>query len=220
MTRSLLTIAAGAVMVTALAAPSLGVATQTADKSGGATASLLSPASLVARAPDTFKAKFDTSGGVFTITVHRDWASRGADRFYNLVRNGFFDGCRFFRVVPNFMVQFGINGDPPVAAVWRNARIPDDPVKESNKRGYVTFATGGPNTRTTQVFVNFKNNGRLDGQGFAPFGKVTEGMGVVDKINAQYKEQPNQQRIQAEGNAYLNGEFPKLDFVKTATIEK
>jgi peptidyl-prolyl cis-trans isomerase A (cyclophilin A) len=220
MTRSLLMIAAGAVVVTMFGAPSLGAAGQAAAKGGGAKASLKDPASFVARAPDTFKAKFDTSGGVFTITVHRDWAPRGADRFYNLVRNGFFDGCRFFRVVPNFMVQFGINGDPIVAAVWRNARIPDDPVKESNKRGYVTFATGGPNTRTTQVFVNFKDNAGLDGQGFAPFGEVSDGMDIVDKINAQYKEQPNQGKIQMEGNTYLNAEFPKLDYVKTATIEK
>jgi peptidyl-prolyl cis-trans isomerase A (cyclophilin A) len=151
--------------------------------------------------------------------VHRAWAPKGADRFYNLVKNGFYDGCRFFRVVPGFMVQFGINGNPAIQSNWRNANITDDPVKESNKRGYVTFATGGPNTRTTQVFINFQNNAGLDRQGFAPFGEVVTGMDVVDKINAQYREQPNQAQIQAQGNAYLNKSFPKLDYVKTATIE-
>jgi peptidyl-prolyl cis-trans isomerase A (cyclophilin A) len=187
---------------------------------------LLKPAALTEKAPETYRVNFDTSAGPFVIEVHRAWAPNGADRFYNLVKNGFFDNARFFRVISNFMVQFGINGDPAVAAAWRPARISDDPTKESNKRGYVTFATSGPNSRTTQVFINFKDNGFLDGQGFAPFGQVTSGMEVVDKLYAEYGEGapsgpgPNQQRVQTEGNAYLTKEFPKLDFVKKATIAK
>jgi peptidyl-prolyl cis-trans isomerase A (cyclophilin A) len=152
--------------------------------------------------------------------VHRDWAPKGADRFYNLVKNGFFDDTRFFRVVPNFMVQFGLNGDPAIQSVWRTANLTDDPVKESNKTGYITFATAGPGTRTTQVFINFKDNAGLDRQGFAPFGKVTTGMDVVEKINAQYGEQPNQASIQTQGNTYLKAQFPKLDYIRKATIEK
>jgi len=183
-------------------------------------ANLKDPASLKETAPATYKAAFDTSAGKFVIEVHRDWAPHGADRFYNLVKNGFYDECRFFRVVPNFMVQFGINGDPAVQSNWANANISDDPVKQSNKRGYITFATRGPNTRTSQVFINFKDNGGLDRQGFAPFGEVTTGMDVVDKINSQYGEQPNQGAIQQQGNAYLKASFPKLDYVKKASIEK
>ncbi len=215
MTRSLLTITAAAALAVASQVPAAAQAPKTAAK-----ASLKDPSSMTARAPATYKAKFDTSAGAFVVEVHRDWAPRAADRFYNLVQNGFYDNVRFFRVVPNFMVQFGINGDPAIARVWQNANIQDDPVKESNKRGYITFATRGPNTRTTQVFINFKDNAGLDRQGFAPFGEVVEGMDVVDKINAQYREQPNQGKIQAEGNTYLNSAFPKMDYVKKATIEK
>ena len=135
-------------------------------------AALKNPAEMKETAPATYKAKFETSAGDFVVEVHRDWAPKGADRFYNLVKNGFFDDCRFFRVVPNFMVQFGINGDPAVQTrLARTTDIADDPVKESNKRGYITFATAGPNTRTTQVFINFKDNTGLDAQGFAPFGR-------------------------------------------------
>ncbi len=184
------------------------------------TAALKNPASLKETAPDMYKVNFDTSAGAFIVEVHRDWAPHGADRFYNLVKNGFYDQARFFRVVPHFMVQFGINGNPAIQANWVNANIQDDPVKESNKRGYITFATRGPNTRTTQVFINFANNASLDRQGFAPFGQVISGMDVVDKINAQYGEQPNQGQIQSGGNTYLNKDFPKLDYVKKATIEK
>src|SRR4029077_13507665 len=181
---------------------------------------LSNPAALTEKAPATFKARFDTSKGAFVVQVNRDWAPNGADRFYNLVKNGFFDNTRFFRVISGFMVQFGINGDPKLSPAWRNAKIPDDAVKQSNKRGNITFATSGPNSRTTQVFINFKDNAGLDGQGFAPFGQVVTGMDVVDKINAQYGEQPNQGSIQSEGNVYLNKDFPKLDYVKSATIEK
>jgi peptidyl-prolyl cis-trans isomerase A (cyclophilin A) len=185
-------------------------------------AKLKTPSALNEQAPASYKVKFDTTAGSFVVDVHRDWAPIGADRFYNLVKNGFYDDCRFFRVVPNFMVQFGINGAPTIQALWRSAsaQLKDDPVKQSNRRGYITFATAGPNTRTTQVFVNFKDNGGLDAQGFAPFGEVTSGMDVVDKINAQYEQKPNQGNIQMEGNAYLDKEFPKLDHIRKATIEK
>lgn len=178
------------------------------------------------KAPDIFKAKFTTSQGDFTIEVHRAWSPNGADRFFNLVKNGFFDDCRFFRVISGFMVQFGINGDPKISAKWRPATIPDDPVVQGNKRGLVTFAkTGQPNSRTTQIFVNFGDNSRLDGQGFAAFGKVDdEGMKVVDKLYAAYGEGapsgggPDQGRIQSDGNAYLKASFAKLDYVKKAVV--
>jgi peptidyl-prolyl cis-trans isomerase A (cyclophilin A) len=192
----------------------------------GGSSSLKNPASLNEKAPETFKAEFDTSKGKFVIEVHRAWAPNGADRFYNLVKNGFFDEVRFFRVLNNFMAQFGIHPDPGVMSAWRNARIPDDAVKESNKRGYVTFATAGPNTRTTQIFINFGDNAGLDSQGFAPFGRVVSGMDIVDKLYNGYGEGapqgagPSQARLQAEGNAYLTKDFPKLDYIKTATIVK
>ena len=203
-----------------VAAMTLATASMLAAGQAGAAASLKNPASLKEQAPETYKASFDTSAGTFVVEVHRAWAPLGADRFYNIVKNGFFDDTRFFRVVSNFMVQFGLNGDPAVQAVWRSANLKDDPTKESNKKGYITFATAGPNTRTTQVFINYKDNGFLDSQGFAPFGRVVSGMDVVEKINSQYAETPNQGRIQAEGNAYLTKEFPKLDYVKKATVAK
>jgi peptidyl-prolyl cis-trans isomerase A (cyclophilin A) len=186
---------------------------------------LSDPASLNEQAPAVYKAKFDTSKGSFVIEVHRDWAPNGADRFYNLVKNGFYNDTRFFRVIEGFMVQFGINGNPKISAVWREANIKDDPVKQSNQRGMITFATAGPNTRTTQVFISFGDNGGLDGQGFAPFGKVISGMDVVDSLFAGYGEGapqghgPNQGIVQNLGNAYLEKAFPKLDYVKQATIE-
>jgi peptidyl-prolyl cis-trans isomerase A (cyclophilin A) len=184
------------------------------------------PASLNEKAPAVYKAKFDTSKGTFVIEVHREWAPNGADRFYNLVKNGYYNDARFFRVIDGFMVQFGISGNPDLAAVWRDARIPDDPVKQSNSRGMVTFATAGPDTRTTQVFINFGDNAGLDGQGFAPFGQVVSGMDVVDAFFKGYGEGaprgqgPDQGRIQMQGNAYLITDFPKLDYVKKATIEQ
>src|SRR5271165_5483259 len=140
--------------------------------------SLLNPASLHAKAPDVFKAKFTTTAGEFVVEVHRDWAPLGADRFYNLVRRGFFTNAAFFRVVPGFVVQFGLNADPAVNKAWHDANIHDDPVKQSNKRGTLVFATAGPNTRTTQFFINFGDNARLDAMGFAPFGEIVEGMDV------------------------------------------
>jgi peptidyl-prolyl cis-trans isomerase A (cyclophilin A) len=185
---------------------------------------LSDPASLNEKAPAVYQAKFDTSKGPFVIEVHRDWAPNGADRFYNLVKNGFYNDVRFFRVLEGFMAQFGINGDPSISAVWREANIKDDPVKVSNTRGMITFATAGPNTRTTQVFINFGDNAGLDGQGFSPFGKVVSGMEVVDSLYGGYGEGaprgdgPDQGQVQAQGNAYLAKAYPKLDYVKTATI--
>jgi len=187
---------------------------------------LSNPSALKELAPATYKVRFDTSKGVFVIQVTRAWAPQGADRFYNLVKSGFYDNVRFFRVISGFMVQFGINGDPAVMASWRDQPIKDDPVTQSNKRGYVTFAMAGPNTRTTQVFINFADNDRLDSSGFAPFGRVVLGMEVVDALNAEYGEGaprgrgPDQSRMQREGNAYLAQEFQRLDLVKKATIER
>ncbi len=165
-----------------------------------------------------FKAKFETSAGDFIVEVNREWAPRGAQRFYDLVSAGFYDECRFFRVVPNFMVQFGINGDPAIQGRWER-EIPDDPVKKSNKRGFVTFAkTGRPNSRTTQIFINFVDNTNLDSDGFSPFGEVVDGMQNVDAIYSAYGERPDQGEITFQGNAYLSKSFPNLDYVKKATI--
>ena len=192
----------------------------------GQTSNLANPAALSEKAPATYKARFDTSKGAIVIEVRRDWAPNGSDRFYNLVKNGFYDDTRFFRVVGGFMVQFGINGDPKISARWRNATIKDDAVKQSNKRGTITFATSGPDSRTSQVFINFADNSGLDGQGFSPFGQVTTGMSIVDSLFSGYGEGaprgrgPDQGRIQQEGNAYLTKDFPNLDYVKKATIEK
>jgi peptidyl-prolyl cis-trans isomerase A (cyclophilin A) len=186
--------------------------------------SLGNPAALKEQAPPVYKVEFDTSKGPFVVEVHRDWAPNGADRFYNLVKNGFYDSTRFFRVIEGFMAQFGVNGDPKVSAVWRESRIKDDPVKVSNKRTFVTFATAGPNTRTTQVFVSYGDNSNLDSQGFSPFGQVVSGMKVVDSLYSGYGEGapggrgPSQARVQSEGNAYLASSFPNLDYIKKATI--
>lgn len=191
---------------------------QAAKKAGEPSAALLDPSKATEKAPETFKVRFDTTAGTFVVQVHRSWAPLGADRFYNLVRMGFYDEATFFRVLPNFVVQFGIPADPKVAAVWREAVFADDPVKQSNTKGRISFATGGPNTRTTQVFINYGNNTNLDRMGFSPFGEVVEGMDVVESIYSGYGERPNQARIQMEGNAYLDQNFPQLDRIKTARI--
>jgi peptidyl-prolyl cis-trans isomerase A (cyclophilin A) len=182
---------------------------------------LLKPAQLNETAPDKYKVKFDTSKGEFTVEVTRAWAPNGADRFYNLVKNGFYDNCKFFRVIEGFMVQFGINGNPKISSVLRTAQLQDDPVKQSNMRGYITYAkTEAPNSRSTQVFINFGDNSRLDKDAFSPFGKVTKGMNIVESLYSQYGGKPSeaQAQIQMEGNAFLEKNYPKLDFIKTATI--
>jgi peptidyl-prolyl cis-trans isomerase A (cyclophilin A) len=173
---------------------------------------------LNAKAPADFKVSFTTTAGDFVVEVHRDWAPLGADRFYNLVRHGFFTNASFFRVVPNFVVQFGLNADPAVNKAWADADIKDDPVVQTNSRGRLVFATAGPGTRTTQLFINFGNNGRLDGMGFAPFGEVVEGMDVVDKIYPAYGEQPSQDLITNQGDAYIAKNFPKIDKIKLAKV--
>ena len=197
-------------------------ASKSADSKAAAPAarpSLLSPGSLKGKAPAMYKAQFTTTKGDFVVEVHRDWAPLGADRFYNLVKNGFFTNAAFFRVVPGFVVQFGLNANPAVNQVWQKANIIDDPVKQSNKRGTITFATAGPNTRTTQLFINFSDNTPLDAQGFAAFGTVTEGMDtVVDKIYSGYGQRPDQGRITNEGDAYISKTFPNIDKIKAAKI--
>ena len=170
------------------------------------------------KAPDVFRVDFDTSKGPFVIEVTRSDAPIGADRFYNLVKAKYFDGARFFRVIPGFMAQFGIAADPAVSKAW-DVPIEDDPVKTSNVRGAVTFAqTSQPDSRTTQLFINFGDNSRLDSMRFAPFGKVVSGMDVVDQIYPGYGEMPDQGQIESEGNTYLEKEFPRLDYIKTARI--
>ena len=204
--------------LTVLTLATLAIALATVLVVGQDTAKLMTPAQLNEQAPEKYQVSFDTSKGEFIVDVTRSWSPNGADRFYNFVKNGGYDNCRFFRVVKNFMVQFGINGNPKISAAWRAANIPDDKPKQSNVRGYLTFATAGPNTRTTQVFINFKDNTFLDSQGFTPFGKVSKGMDIVDAINNEYGEKPDQGQIQMQGNAYLQKAFPNLDYIKTATI--
>jgi peptidyl-prolyl cis-trans isomerase A (cyclophilin A) len=165
-----------------------------------------------------FTVKFETSKGDVLIKVHPGWSPIGAAHFKELVQNGYFDGNRFFRVVPNFVVQFGLNGDPTVTRQHTLRRLKDDPVMTTNARGTVVYATAGPNTRTTQLFINLVNNARLDGDGFSPFGEVIQGMEVVDAINAEYGQSPDQGRITDEGNAYLESYFPRLDYIRQATI--
>ncbi len=209
-------------LLTALAALLLATAAAAQDTQPDR-AALMDPSSeaMTQRAPDVFDARFTTTAGQFVIRVHRDWAPRGADRFYNLVRHGFYDDQRFFRVLPGFVAQWGIHGDPDVSGVWRDATIRDDPVEHPNTKGTVVFATGGPNTRTTQLFVNLADNRRLDGMGFSPFGEVTEGLPVVESLYSRYGEAASgqQQAIQRQGNAYLDATFPELDKLETARIE-
>jgi len=185
---------------------------------------LLRPALLKEKAPDQYQVKFATTRGDFTVTVTRAWAPVGADRFYNLVKHHFYDNASFFRVLPGFVVQFGISGYPPVSTAWKKTEIKDDPVTQSNKRGYLVFATAGKDTRTTQVFINLVDNKRLDSMGFAPFGQVTEGMNVVEMMYEGYGEGapqgagPDQSKIEEQGKPYLDKGWPKLDYIKTAAL--
>ena len=184
------------------------------------------PAAKADVVPAVYNVVLDTSKGPVTIEVHRDWAPHGADHFYTLVKTGFYDGARFFRVVRDFVVQFGISGDPAKDRLWANANILDDPVQESNVKGAVSYAKEGPNTRSTQLFINLKDNGRLlDKTGFAPIGRITSGMDVVESLYKFYGEMaprgqgPDATKILTEGNAYLDGKFPRLDYIKKATIQ-
>jgi peptidyl-prolyl cis-trans isomerase A (cyclophilin A) len=172
-----------------------------------------------AAAPDVYKVNLDTTKGSVVIEVHRAWAPIGADHFNELVKAGYFDGGRFFRVVPGFVVQFGLAADPAVTAKWNSPPLMDDPVTQSNTVGMVTYATAGPNTRTTQLFISLGNNQRLDGMGFAPFGKVITGMEAVQNLYGGYGEAPQQPLIESQGNAYLQSQFPMLDYIKKATIQ-
>jgi len=195
-----------------------------AAKAGPFDPALLQPTTLKAKAPAEYEVKFVTTAGDFTIKVTRAWAPNGADRFYNLVRHHFYDGAAFFRVLPGFMAQFGISAYPEVSKVWETATIKDDPIVQSNHRAFVSFATAGPNTRTTQAFINYGNNEALDRSGFSAFGVVTDGMEVVDKLYNGYGEGapdghgPDQGLITSRGHAYLEKGFPKLDTIKTATL--
>ena len=208
----------------ALAAAMLAVAA--CNNSQTRSAALINPApsELAKPAPDSFKVRFETSKGHFTVQAYRAWAPLGVDRFYFLVNNSFYDGARFFRTLPNFVVQFGLNGDPAVSAAWRTRTIQDDPVKQSNQAGYITYAMGGPNTRTTQIFINKVDNSRLDAMGFAPFARIIDGMHVVEQFYGGYGDGgrggPDQRLIGEQGNGYLDRQFPKLDSIVKARIIK
>ena len=223
-TKSVLAFATALLFLASLRAQSPAPAQTTAPPKAAASEydrTLLKPSLLKEKAPDTFQVKFETTRGDFVMDVTRAWAPNGVDRFYNLVRHHFYDNMVIFRVVPNFVVQFGISSYPPVSAAWREATIKDDPVLKSNKRGYVTFAMAGPNTRTTQVFINFKDNSFLDSKGFTPFATVNkEGMKVVEKFYDQYADAPTEEQgaIQTQGKAFLDKKYPKLDVIKHATI--
>ncbi|HUK31049.1 MAG TPA: peptidylprolyl isomerase [Candidatus Acidoferrum sp.] len=180
---------------------------------------LLTPSKLIERAPAEFDAKFVTTKGEFTVRVTREWAPRGADRFYNLVKHHYFDACPFFRVISGFMAQFGLTPYPEVNKAWMNANIQDDPVKASNTRGKMSFAMAGPNTRSTQLFINFANrNAQLDKSGFAPIGEVSSGMEVVDKLNSEYGDHADQEKITMEGGAFLKRAMPHLDYMNTVRL--
>jgi peptidyl-prolyl cis-trans isomerase A (cyclophilin A) len=200
--------------------------TQPVPPPGAAVHTPLPPAAADAASPESFRVKFVTTKGDFTVEVTRAWAPRGADRFYRLVTEGYFKDIRFFRVLPGFMAQFGLSGNPALNAKMDNLRIPDDPVTQSNKRGMLTFATAGPNTRSSQFFINYRNNASLDSQGFSPFGSVVDGMRVVDAMYGGYGEGapngqgPSQDSIAEKGNEYLQRAFPKLDYIKSAAIVK
>lgn len=180
--------------------------------------------SLAQQAPDSFRVEFTTSKGPFVVQAVRAWAPHGVDRFHYLARHGYYDGAKFFRNLPEFMAQFGLHGNPDVTAVWMDRNIPDDSVRQSNLRGYVSFAMGGPNTRSTQLFINKRDNGRLDAMGFAPIGRVTEGMQAVDSLYEGYGEGPpggmgpDQGRIMSQGNRYLRSFFPRLDSIISTRV--
>jgi peptidyl-prolyl cis-trans isomerase A (cyclophilin A) len=199
----------------------LGVGLAAGARQDGAAARLADPANFTETAPATFRAVFDTSVGMFVIQVHREWAPNGADRFYNLVKGGFYDGCRVFRVLPKFVAQWGIHGNPEIAKAWSEARIPRDRAWQSNTRKRVTFAmSGSPDSRTTQVFINIGDNSRLDLDGFAPFGEVTSSMIIVERLFSGYGEGPDQGMLTAGGNAFLMQYFPQLSHIKRATVER
>ncbi len=187
---------------------------------------LLHPPQREPPAPAVYTVTFTTTRGPFAIQVHRAWAPRGADRFYDLARHGFYNGCAFFRVVPKFVVQWGLSPDPRISAAWNHANLRDDPVRQSNTRGMVTFAMGGPNSRTTQVYINLGDNARLDKLGFAPFGRVISGMAVVGRFYSGYGEGaprghgPSQHLIQAQGQAYLRKNFPRLDRILATHVSR
>jgi peptidyl-prolyl cis-trans isomerase A (cyclophilin A) len=212
------------ILILSLSAALLAQTKQGAPKQGApkkaepAKRDLLKPETWTATAPATFQAKLTTTKGDIVVQVTRAWAPLGADRFYNLVRAGFYTDAAFFRVISGFMAQFGISARPEVSEAWTPAKIQDDPVMQSNTRGRITFATAGPNTRTTQLFINFGDNSRLDELGFAPFGEVIQGMDVVDRIYAEYGEQPDQSAIRSQGKAYLDANFPMLDRILSAAI--
>jgi peptidyl-prolyl cis-trans isomerase A (cyclophilin A) len=179
------------------------------------------PAPAIAQqAPDSFLVALATTRGSVVVAVHRDWAPRGVDRLYQLIRAGFYDEARFFRVIPGFVAQFGLPADPRRRPPWSTQPIPDDPVRRSNLRGMLTFATAGPNTRTTQLFINVADNRRLDALGFAPIGRVIKGLAIVDSLNGRYGEAPSQDEIERQGNAYLSRAFPKLDYIHTARVAR
>jgi peptidyl-prolyl cis-trans isomerase A (cyclophilin A) len=197
------------------------------ESTGGTVNILMNPQDpqLNREAPQTFRVRLTTSKGPVVLELHRDWSPRGVDRFYNLVEAGFYDGVRFFRVLDGFMAQFGINGDPRIQARWANANIQDEPVVEGNTRGRITYAKSArPNSRSTQLFINFEDNSPLDAQGFAAIGEVVEGMDVVDRLYSGYGEGPprgagpNQGLIQQRGNEYLNSDFPDLDYIEKAEV--
>ena len=204
-----------------------GRVSQTRERNAGAGAPLMNPGHgfWKKNAPDAFRVRFDTTAGRFVIEAHREWAPLGVDRFYNLVRAGFFDDSRFFRVRAAYIAQFGIAGNPAIATVWREERILDDPVKQSNTRGFVGYAMTGPNTRTTQLYINLVDNSRNDREGFAPIGRVVEGMEVVDRLYSGYDESAGggmrggkQGKLFESGNAYLDREFPRLDKLIRARV--
>jgi peptidyl-prolyl cis-trans isomerase A (cyclophilin A) len=215
--------AAAAPVVGTAPAPAVGTAAAPEAVPSPPTPAILHPdaAKLAAVGPDSFSVHVVSSRGKFDVMVRRDWSPKGSDRFYYLVSNYYFDGIRFFRVLPGFMAQFGMSGDTAVNRVWKDLAFSDDPVKRSNTRGMLSFANrGAPGTRANQLFINFGNNAQLDGMFFSPLGEVTNGMSVVDAFHSGYGEAPNQDRINAEGNAYLTHDFPKLDYIVTARVSQ